>query len=447
MAQNTDISEISFKDGIDKALDALLNDRLALLCGAGLSMAAPSSIPSAAQLAEKAKKKYDATYGTERPPLPVAIDDQAQFFFAKGELYTIYLQGYIDQDAFAAQPNSGHFSIADLMLVRGIRTTVSTNVDTLIETAGNILFGHVSMGVTRDDMVILPDDKAPLLKIHGCWNDLVSTIWASNQIDEDPIKTRIAECGEWLKVRLANRDLLILGFSTDWDYLNKVLKTSLGSVNPSRVIVVDPCKTAELKKKAPVLYGLGQRANVAFYHVQKSSDIFLETLRVDFSKSFIRRILHFGKSAFQVTAGYEANVNWLELNSEDAEILWQIRRDLEGCKPNEPAKLRYPVEEPLVGMTILQLQARGAVLNGSYWELEGKQIRLVRAANQALHDVEAAFSGDVAPAVAPDYSVAIGAEPYSLPKNVARCSSNGSIVRGARGIWLSRPDAVAEFSL
>ena len=137
----------------------------------------------------------------------------------------------------------------------------------------------------------------------------------------------------------------------------------------------------------------------------------------------------------------------MEPSSEDAETLWQIRRDLEGCYPDEPAKQRDPVNEPLVGMTILQFQARGAVPNGRFWELEGKQIRLVRAANQALHDVEAAFAGDVAPAVALDYTVAIGAESYSLTKNIARSSGKDSIVRGAGIIWLSRVDAIAEFGL
>ena len=447
MVQNTNLHEISFEDGVNKALDALLNNRLSLLCGAGLSMAVPSSIPSAAQLAEWAKIKYDATYGSTRPPLPTSIDDQAHFFFTQGNLYTIYLHSLIDRDAFAGQPNSGHFSIADLMLVRGIKTTVSTNVDTLIETAGNMLFGYIGMGVTRDSMMKLPDDKVPLLKIHGCLNDPESTIWATGQIDLDPIMTRIAECASWLELRLANSDLLVVGFSTDWDYLNQVLNNSLGAVNPSRVIIVDPSESSGLMEKAPVLYTLGQKAKVAFFHVRSSGDDFLKRLRVDFSKTFIRRILHSGKTAFQSNTGCKADVNWLEPSSDNAKTLWEIRRDLEGCKPNEPAKLREPVNEPLVGATILQLRARGALPNGSYWKLEGALIRVVSAANQALHDVEAAYSRDIAPSVAPDVTIAVGAESCSLPKNVARISGNDSIVRGARGIWLSRIDAVAEFGL
>lgn len=438
---------INFENAVDKALQSLLSNRLALLCGAGLSMAAPSSIPSAAQLANRAKEKYDATYCPAHPPLPDSIDDQARFFFEQGQLYTVYLKTFIDRNIFASRPNAGHISIADLMLVNGITTAVSTNVDTLIEYAGNMLFGKIGSGTSRENMLNLSNDQAPLLKIHGCWSDPTSTIWTTGQINVEPIMTRIAECREWLGIRLSNCDLLVVGYSTDWDYLNGVLENSLGSVNPSNVIVVDTCETAELEGKAPVLYSLGQKAEIAFFHVMCSGADLLKQLRVEFSKSFIRQILKSGKNAFRDLKGIEADAAWLEPVSNDPEMLWQIRRDLEGCCPNEPAKQRDPANESLVGMTILQLQARGAVLNGSYWELEGASIRVIRAANQALHDVEAIFSGEAAPAISPDVTVAVGAESYSLPMSVARGSGRGSIVRGAGGRWLSRVEAVEELNL
>ena len=238
------MDEIDLQAGVAKALDALFADRLALLCGAGLSMAAPSSLPSAAALAWKAKQKYDATYGADRDPLPDSIDDQAEFFFQRGELASVYLRTYVDHDAFAAEPNSGHFAAADLLLTGAITTAVSTNVDTLIETAGNMLFGQVGAGVSRARVAALPGEVAPLLKIHGCWSDPPGTVWAAGQVAADPIKTRIEESAQWLSNRLLDRDLVIIGYWTDWDYLNQVLDMSLGTVNPSRVIVVDPCETA-----------------------------------------------------------------------------------------------------------------------------------------------------------------------------------------------------------
>jgi hypothetical protein len=204
---------INLQAGVEKALDAIFADRLALLCGAGLSMAAPSSVPSAAALAWKAKQKYDATHGAARAPLADSIDDQAEFFFQRGELADVYLKTYIDHDAFAGVPNDGHFAAADLLLTGGIGTAVSTNVDSLIEAAGNLLFGHVGAGVSRDKVAALPANRSPLLKIHGCWSDPAGTVWAAGQVAAEPIHTRLAEDAAWLTQRLLDRDLVTLGRS------------------------------------------------------------------------------------------------------------------------------------------------------------------------------------------------------------------------------------------
>src|SRR5262245_48677928 len=135
--------ELDFDQAIAIALDSALNDRLAVLCGAGLSMAPPSSLPSAAALAATAKQRYDARYGADRLPLATNIEDQAEFFFQRNELATVYLRSLIDFNAFAGPPNPGHKAMADLMLVRAIQTSVTTNVDTLIETAGQFLYGQI----------------------------------------------------------------------------------------------------------------------------------------------------------------------------------------------------------------------------------------------------------------------------------------------------------------
>jgi hypothetical protein len=229
------MDEVSLESGIGSTLDSLYAGRLALICGAGLSMAGPSSLPSAAVLARKAKTKYDETFGTSRLPLAESIDDQAQFFFERGELYTVYLRTYIDRHDFAAPPNAGHFAVADLLLISGITTAVSTNVDTLIEGAGDTLLGHIGAGISRAMVAAVPHNQCPLLKVHGCWSDPATTIWARGQVDAEPFRKRIHEAGRWLEVRLLDRDLLIVGYWTDWDYLNEVLRRALGAVTPSRV--------------------------------------------------------------------------------------------------------------------------------------------------------------------------------------------------------------------
>ena len=441
------MNQISIADGIQRAIDALIAERLALLCGAGLSMAQPSSIPSAAQLAASAKQQYDAQFGPEREPLPESINDQAQLFFARNELYTIYLRYLVDSHAFSSQPNLGHYAIADLLLVRGISTAVSTNVDLLIEISGNMLNGQIAVGITRDEVARMRPALSPLLKIHGCWSRPDSTIWATDQTCNEPVRSRLNECSQWLEVRLLDRDLLIVGYSTDWNYLNQVLEAAIGAVSPTRVIVVDPCESNEFAEKAPMLYELGQRASTEFCHVQCSGDEFLNSLRVSFSRMFVRRVLRAGHDAYLGIVGEAPEDHWLEPTSDLAHELWETRRDFEGCQPNQPSTMRDPPNEPLLGLTVLQLRARGATPIGNLWSVDDRTIRVIRAPNRLLHDVEAIYSPGSAPSISPDVVVAVGAVPVSLPKSVARASGTDSIVRGASPMWLSRDQAVEELAL
>ena len=181
------MTEISFDEGVDLILDSLLTQRLALLAGAGLSMSSPSNLPSAATLAAIAKQQYAAMYGATRPPLPDGIDEQAEFFFQQGQLATVFLRRLIDSNAFAGPPNAGHSAVADLLLVNGIQTAITTNVDFMIETAGQLLLGHIGAGIDQVAIGGLPPTTAPLLKMHGCRQiDNNTTVWARGQLAVPP---------------------------------------------------------------------------------------------------------------------------------------------------------------------------------------------------------------------------------------------------------------------
>lgn len=442
------MEEITLEASVDLALDSLLNERLALLCGAGLSMAPPSSLPSAAAVGARAKQIYDAQHGRARAPLPVGVEEQAEFFFSRNELATVYFRRLIDPNAFAGQPNPGHHAVADLLLVRGIQTAVTTNVDSLIETAGQLILGQIGIGIDGNGAAALSPDIAPLLKIHGCRTcDPDNMVWAPSQIEVEPVAGRIRSSEQWLRVRLLDRDLLIVGYWTDWDYLNNVLEEALGAVRPARVIVVNPSDAGDFAAKAPALYALGRRATGTFQHVRASGSDFLERLRLEFSRSFVRGVLHAGAVAYQDQAGVAPAPAWTEPADLDNEMLWRIRRDLEGRTPNQPALNRTPPEEALLGLTLLQLRAGGAVADGSYWMLRGRRVRVLRALNQPLHRVKAAFERETAPAVAPDVIIAVGAEAQMLPSNIVRGETLPTIARGDASKWMTRSDAVQELGL
>ena len=332
------------------------------------------------------------------------------------------------------------------MLTGGITTAVSTNVDALIENAGDQLFGNVAMGVSAAALATLPPNKSPLLKVHGCWSEPLGTIWAPHQVDTEPVRSKLEECSRWLEMKLQDRDILIVGFWTDWSYLNQVLERVLGRVTPSRVVVVDPCDTNTLRSKAPALYDLGRRARVEFFHVRESGDKFLDGVRASFSRAYIRQVLRAGLFAYEADR-QDVDATWLEPAETDSTILWQIRRDLEGCNPNEPGQQLEPPEEPLLGMTVLQLRARGAVPDGRYWNMDGRIVRVLRTANRPLHEVQAAFARESAPAAAAHVTIAVGAELIGTPANIVRGLGNGTIARGTTGLWYSRIDAIRELGL
>ena len=56
----------SIDDGIDFAFTSLLAQRLAIIAGAGLSMAPPSKLPSAWTLAARAKAIYGVQWNTAK---------------------------------------------------------------------------------------------------------------------------------------------------------------------------------------------------------------------------------------------------------------------------------------------------------------------------------------------------------------------------------------------
>ena len=106
-----------------------------------------------------------------------------------------------------------------------------------------------------------------------------------------------------------------------------------------------------------------------------------------------------------------------------------------------------PPEEPLLGMTLLQLRAGGAVADGAYWLLNGRRIRVLRAPNQVLHRVRALFERETAPTVAPDVIIAVGADASALPSDIVRGGTSPTVARGSVGRWMTRSEAVGELGL
>jgi hypothetical protein len=408
-------------------------------------MAPPSSLPSAEEIAVRAKASYEAKYGLDAPQIPVGIEEQAEYFYQRNELSTVYFRSLVDFNCFAGRPNKGHYALADLFLVNAIQTAVTTNVDVLIENAGQWLYGQIGVGIDGNEVSAILPGSTPLLKIHGCRSHPDCMVWAPGQLLDAIIAARITQSANWLQTRLVNRDLLIVGYWTDWSYLNDVLSTALNAVNPSKVIVVNPADKITFEEKAPALYALGTRATGGFFHVQASGADFLDELRLQFSTSFVRQVLHNGRQDFTDRKGLEPAPALLEPPALDNMDFWQSRRDIEGCLPMQPAKQMSPANDSLIGQTILELRTRGAVAEGAYWNLDNQKIRVLKA-SKSLHRVQKDHERETAPTIAPDIVIAVGSDDQLLPKSVARTDMS-TITRGNASRWMSRPQAVEELDL
>lgn len=412
-------------DGVRVALRSIDADRLALLLGAGLSI--PSGLPSAWRIAQDAKRTYDAKKAPSDPPLSPDIETQADFFFQTGELESFYIQSLVDKNAFAGPPNEGHTAVADFLLAGAVRAAVSTNYDTLIEGAGLALLGTVEVALSGADTALAKG--VPLLKIHGCWSkDQLNTVWTPSQLDTPGVVCdRIATSEGWLATNLPNRDLLVVGFWTDWSYLNEVIGRSLGQITPARVVIVDLEGPDELRNKAPQLAQLGDRAS-RFLHVRESSATFFKALREAFSRSYVRQAVRAGEPAYLAqSGGTPPDPAWFDPAFADNNVLWHVRRDIEGCRPTQPAGQRTPPPGDAVGLAMLDLQAAGAHPEGPYWRLGPHLVRVINGSGRTLHAMKGDYDREMTQH-GPDLAIAVGAVDSVLPGNASRPNEGTSDV-------------------
>jgi hypothetical protein len=111
--------------------------RLLVVCGAGLSMAAPSSLPSARTVAERCFDKYRVE---SDPDCDVSLrgdlEALAEHFAGLNTLESIFIERLVPWPAFVRPSNAGHAAVADFLITRAAVAGISSNYDTLIERRG-----------------------------------------------------------------------------------------------------------------------------------------------------------------------------------------------------------------------------------------------------------------------------------------------------------------------
>lgn len=443
--------DVNLRNRLLESIDA---GRLMILCGAGLSMAKPSGLPSAKKVAEVC---FD-TYRTKIDPGCDAkfrgnLEAFAEYFAERNQLESYFLDTLVPwQDFRNRDPNVGHIAVADFLMTRAIAGTLCTNYDDLIEKAGRALGGTVNAAIDGNEAEACSArafGQGPFLKFHGCAvRDPKATVWTQSQLDKAPIVARLATSKKWMTARLLQKDLLVLGFWSDWAYLNQILDNSFDQLTPRSVIVVDPTPTNELAVKAQHLWNVAHREGGHFEHVQASASETLDELRVAFSQSYLRQMLEVGRETF-IERHPETAVStaWFAIDSEDSSVLYGWRRDAEGVPSSCPASQKTPISDVPLAYFHLLMRSAGAVQHEVGYSLNDRLIRVVRGSGKVLSQMQASFLE--APSVpAAHCVVAVGATDFGLPGNVVRENTPSSIVRPApAGRWLTLDSARAELGI
>jgi hypothetical protein len=412
-------------------------------------MEAPSSLPPAWRVAEASFDKYAAeTDPACNPAMRHDLEAFAQHFSDLHTLQSVFIESLVPWPIFVRPPNAGHAAVADFLVTRAASAALSANYDTLIERCAVDHGFDFQNSLDGDEATMRARTQGPLLKFHGCaTRDRPATVWAPSQLAEAPIADRIAKSKAWMAVNLRHKDLLVIGFWSDWAYLNAVLGTVLDGLEPLSVTVVDPTDAATLQTKAPDLWTLAHGAGVVFTHVQESGADALSELRREFSRNYLRGVSAAGRSAFEASRAVACDPLWLDPPDFDNETLYGLRRDAEGVPFGQPAVRAKPRGCEVVGAFHLMLRQAGATYSPTGYDLGGRSIRVVNGAGSTLSHIRSRFVE--APSIAPtDIVVAAGATDLPLPGSVVRTGHAGSFMRpAALGNWFDLDGAVVELGI
>ena len=309
---------------ITELIGSIEANRLMILCGAGLSIPPPSNLLPAWRVAEIC---YDKWHPIEALPVPLRtdLDNLAGHFHQAGHFKDRFLQ-LVPWAELLGEPNLGHAAISDFLITRAAHSVLSANFDPLIEHWAESRKVDLQGALTGTEATAFSGVTNPLLKFHGCLRrDRPQTLWTQHQLAEPEVQQRIANIKHWMSINLPAKDLLIIGFWTDWGYFNEILAEAMAVEGMGRVVVVDPLSDADLQAKAPALWD-HLATGTHFEHVEGSGETALDELRTAFSKVWARRFF----SLAQPMAGAAA-VASLNPDTWSRDALYDLRRDAESA--------------------------------------------------------------------------------------------------------------------
>lgn len=435
----------------DTLMESIAANRLSILCGAGLSMASPSDIPSANAVAEICRTGYRFLVGRSIPePYGQDLEQMALWFRQQQTFDSLFIERLVPWAHFNKPPNLGHEAIADFLACGVAREATTTNFDNLIERAAERLGEPDFRAIV--EVADLPAARLhnALLKVHGCGvRGRLTTVWCKEQLDEPPLRDRSGRFRTWLATQLLGRDILIVGFWSDWLYLMEVFASSLPALGQCKVVVVNPDSSADLERKAPALWAWAHGPNVTFIHEQESGAEFLDELRSHWGRVFLAELLERATSTHEDYFGAPASAVAHTLNGLTSEDLYALRRDLTGTPCHRVA--RDKAHQPRFDLHSAfhrRLLDDGATYEYHTYRIGGQIIRLISGHGELLSAVRARFADEPALPVPQYRVVCVGATPDSAAVNVVRPDEAPTILgAGMTTEWSTHDELAAQLRL
>ena len=412
-------------------------------------MAAPSSLPSAQNIAERCFDKYQLE---SDPNFNIALRSNlealAEHFVQRNTFKSVFIECLVPWRDFVRPHNAGHAAVADFLIIRAAIAGISGNYDALIERCAWNYGSDFRISLDGDEANLHEVHQGPLLKLYGCSHrDRSSTVWTACQLADPLIAARIDKSKTWMASKLRQKDLLIIGFWTDWEHLNTIIGSALADVEPCSVTVIDPSPRNNLKDKAPELWKIVHSKNVTFKHVQESGADALDELRRTFSKNYLRQMLDAGRNVFEETTKTACDDSWFDIEDFDCETLYSWRRDAEGMPASEPATKIRPGDSEALGFFHLLLRKAGAIQRPDGYKLNGRVIRVINGATTILATLREKFLEPPA-VISADIVVAVGATDLGVPSNVVRTGRVGDMIRpDTGGHWFDVSGAKEELNI
>ncbi|RJG40827.1 SIR2 family protein [Mesorhizobium sp. DCY119] len=428
-----------------KLLGAIETDTLVFLCGAGLSMPSPSYLPSAARVAEICYDKWLPNENLDTA-LKYDVDALAGHFHARGDFASVFIP-LVPWNDLAGEFNQGHVAISDMLVSRAAHGALSANFDTMIETWAEKHKVAMQGALTGQEATTFQSVSNPLLKFHGCMrrarND---TLWTQGQLVEPAVADRVQSCSNWMNLHLPGKHLVVVGFWTDWGYLNDVLAAAFNVTNALSVTVIDPNTSAELQGKAPDLWDKLNDLSGSFTHMQESGAAVLEELRLAYSRVWARKFYTLGKPLAD-GAGVVHNP---DANALSCDQIFDLRRDAQGVSYSHAATLKEPPAGAAeAAFAHIQLLSAGAVAGGSWLNVAGRSVRIVNGQGQGIDQMREGHKEPTTLTQA-DIVLCAGAVDLGVPAKLIASGKGSSVVSPAAGggaSWLTRASALAELGL